>query len=171
MASLNLVDWRHPSLRQRLYQARYQLILITALTLVICLYGYWQFLPQLRHQQQNLVQVQEQLLALKDVEPRYDALKQRQQRQQQVAASRRQLAGQIKYLVSLVTQQQSAITVKTIAWLPSELKLSGQYRSSAAVEAFAKTLTDQFQQSATLPVIRVSFPRPQQFNILLQYNS
>ncbi|RUO40357.1 hypothetical protein [Idiomarina aquatica] len=163
MASLNLVDWRNPSIAGQL--RRYRRLFVSIGLLAILVAGaYYQYAQAQLHEMKAIAATQATTLReLANVEQAYQTLTRHQQLQETERNTHLQHGRAMHHFVRLVQLNENGIRIERIHWLPGEIKVTGHYDQVAVVKQLQQQLLGihpGFQAD-------IQFPRPQQFSIWL----
>ena len=122
MASLNLVDWRNPSIAEQL--RRYRRLFVSIGLLALLAGGaYYQYAQAQLHEMKAIAATQATTLReLANVEQAYQTLTQHQQLQETERNTHLQHGRAMHHFVRLVQLSGNGIRIERINWCPAKLK-------------------------------------------------
>lgn len=167
MASLNLINWRHPGFRHQLaIQKRWISGCVLCLILIGVIYSV-SYQPLVRPLEKAVLANQTRLGHLLGLEQRYLQATDNLEQQQQIEQANRQQISVLRHFISLNTATTPDLQRDKLTWLPGELKITGSYQAIASVKKLAASLGDTWPDS----VVKVDFPRTGNFSMTLREES
>lgn len=167
MASLNLTDWRNPSLPLLLRRHCRHLVIFSLIGALLVACYYYNFEPRLIQIQRQTAQLATELTSFEKVAAQAHAIEQQRVVEAQQVASNQQHAEVLHDFANLFNFASSGIQVSSIHWLHRELKVSGEFVKAQHVQVFEERLEELLNGAD----MTVQFLPPRQFTIQAIFES